>query len=128
MVKSGKPSPHPGGLPPVAIRNHQGDRPAVLGQKTPAEDGSVISGVEEEGSPFRDVEIGEIKWSVLMTVNPQFAVGQRFQGEWTGCRGFFLLAPVHHEDDAGIEEIPGDRRANAQVCVHPASLAAFTSF
>jgi hypothetical protein len=127
VVKSGKPSPHPGGLPPVAIRNHQGDRPAVLIQKTPVEDGRVIPWVEEEGSSLGNVEVAEIKGSVLMTVNPQFTVGQRFQGEWTGCRGLILLAAVHHEDDAGFKEIPGDRRANAQIGVHPASLATFTS-
>ena len=84
MVKSGKSSPHPGGLPPVAIRYHQGDRPAVLIQKAPAEDGCVIPGIEEEGSSLGNVEIAEIKGSVLMTVNPQFAVGERFQGEWPG--------------------------------------------
>jgi hypothetical protein len=128
VFQSGKPSSHSGCLTPGAIRHHKGDGPVVLFQKSPVQFGYVISGVEKEGSPFRDVEIAEIKGTVLIPVNTQFTVGERFKCKWTGCRGLYLFAMMHHKDEAGIKRIAGNRPANAKICMHPASSATFTSF
>jgi hypothetical protein len=119
---------HPGSLTPVAIRDYQGDRTIVLIEKTPAEDGGVISGVEEEGSPFGDIEITEIKGPVLVAVDAQFAVRQCGEGKRTGCRRFVLFAPMHYEHEAGSDVIAGNRLTHAELNMQAAALAAFASF
>jgi hypothetical protein len=63
-----------------------------------------------------------------MTVNAQFTVGERFKGKRSGCRGLCPFAMVHHEDETGIKGIPGDPLADAEIDMHPASSATFTSF
>jgi hypothetical protein len=128
MLEPGKPSPHSGCLTPVAIGNHQGYRPEVLGQKVPAEHRNIFAGVEEKGSPFGHIEIAEIKGTVPMPVNAHLAMGERLQGKGTGCGGFPRFTMMHHEDKAGSKGIPGDGRTDAQVEMHPASLTTFASF
>ena len=128
VFQPGKPSSHSGCLTPGAIRYHKGDRPFVPVQKSPAQYGDVISGVEEEGSPLRAVEITEIKGTLLIPMNTQFTVGERFKCEWTGCRGLYLFAMVHHKDETGIKRIAGNQPANAKIDMHPAASTTFTSF
>lgn len=128
VFESRKPSSHSGGLAPVAVRNHKGDGPAVPVQKTPGEDRDVFAGIEKEGSPFGNVEIAEIKGTILMAVNAQLTIGERFKGKRTGRRGLSVLATMHHEDEPGIKGIPGDRPADAQLNMHPASSATFAFF
>jgi hypothetical protein len=69
VIQAGQPFPHPGCLRPGTIRNYQGYRPWVLIQKTPAENRSIIAGIEEKGSPLGNVEIAEVKETVPIPLN-----------------------------------------------------------
>ena len=60
-----------------------------------------------------------------MAVNAQFTVGKRFKGKRPGCRGLYLLAIMHHQDDVRIEFKAGNRPADAAMEMHPAALATF---
>jgi hypothetical protein len=108
VVQSGQPFPHPGCLRPGTIGNYQGYRPWVLIQKTSAENGNVVSGIEEKGSPLGNVEIAEVKDTVPIPLNAQFTVGERDQGQGSGGGGLGEFAIVHHEYQAGRQVIDGN--------------------
>jgi hypothetical protein len=128
VFKPGKSSSHSGSLTPAAIRNHKGHRPVVIIKKNPAQSGDIISGVQNESSPFGNIKIAEIKETVLPAMNAQFTVGQDFKGKRTGCGGLFVFAPMHHEYEACFKYVTGNPLANAKVNMHSASTATLASF
>lgn len=128
VLQTGDALGHPAGLSPVAVGDHQRDRPRVLVQQLAVQGPRILGGKEHKYAPSRVVERTQVQGRVADAMKVQLAVGKSRQCEGPGGRRLVQLTVVHDERQPGAGLEARDVLAQASRLVLTAPRAAHSAF